>query len=505
MTELPSSVRWQLWIVAFGFFMQSLDTTIVNTALPSMAKSLGESPLHMHMVIVSYVLTVAIMLPASGWLADRVGVRNIFFSAIILFTLGSLFCAQAATLDQLVLARVLQGVGGAMMVPVGRLTVMKIVPRAQYMAAMTFVTLPGQVGPLLGPALGGLLVEYASWHWIFLINIPVGIIGAIATLWLMPNYTLQTRRFDMFGFILLALGMATLTLALDGKKGLGISPLLLSALVVIGVASIVLYLWYARGNDNALFSLNLFRNRTFSLGLSGSFAGRIGSGMLPFMTPVFLQIGLGFTPFHAGMMMIPMVLGSMGMKRIVVQVVNRFGYRRVLMVATVGLALVSLLFMAVALAGWYWLLPVVLFVQGMINSSRFSSMNTLTLKDLPDDLASSGNSMLSMVMQLSMSIGVTLAGMLLGLFGQQHISADAATTHQVFLYTYLSMAVIIALPACLFPAFRMILQAMPLSPDIKGVSREAMASRYYRQAVPGDFGHLHRAADQHALGGAHQF
>ncbi|VTN04238.1 Putative multidrug resistance protein MdtD [Raoultella ornithinolytica] len=130
MTELPSSVRWQLWIVAFGFFMQSLDTTIVNTALPSMAKSLGESPLHMHMVIVSYVLTVAIMLPASGWLADRVGVRNIFFSAIILFTLGSLFCAQAATLDQLVLARVLQGVGGAMMVPVGRLTVMKIVPRA---------------------------------------------------------------------------------------------------------------------------------------------------------------------------------------------------------------------------------------------------------------------------------------------------------------------------------------------------------------------------------------
>ena len=172
--------------------------------------------------------------------------------------------------------------------------------------------------------------------------------------------------------------------------------------------------------------------------------------MLPFMTPVFLQIGLGFTPLHAGLMMIPMVLGSMGMKRIVVQVVNRFGYRRVLVASTLGLALVSLLFMAVALAGWYWLLPVVLFMQGMINSSRFSSMNTLTLKDLPDDLASSGNSMLSMVMQLSMSIGVTIAGMLLGLYGQQHNSADAATTHQVFLYTYLSMAVVIALPTLIF-------------------------------------------------------
>ncbi|KAF1367928.1 MFS transporter [Yokenella regensburgei] len=450
MVNLPRSVRWQLWIVAFGFFMQSLDTTIVNTALPSMAKSLGESPLHMHMVVVSYVLTVAVMLPASGWLADRVGVRNIFFTAIVLFTLGSLFCAQANTLNELVMARVLQGVGGAMMVPVGRLTVMKIVPRDQYMAAMTFVTLPGQVGPLLGPALGGLLVEYASWHWIFLINLPVGVIGGIATLWLMPNYTLQTRRFDIWGFVLLALGMATLTLALDGQRGLGITPLLLAGLVVTGAASVLLYLWHARDNDSALFSLKLFGNRTFSLGLAGSFAGRIGSGMLPFMTPVFLQIGMGFSPFHAGLMMIPMVLGSMGMKRIVVQVVNHFGYRRVLVASTLGLALISLLFMAVALMGWFWLLPVVLFLQGMINSSRFSSMNTLTLKDLPDDLASSGNSLLSMIMQLAMSIGVTVAGLLLGLYGQQHIAADSGASHQIFIYTYLSMALIIALPALIF-------------------------------------------------------
>jgi DHA2 family multidrug resistance protein-like MFS transporter len=450
MTDLSRNVRWQLWIVAVGFFMQALDTTIVNTALPSMAQSLGESPLRMHMVIVAYVLTVAVMLPASGWLADKVGVRNVFFSAIVLFTLGSLFCARAATLDELVMARVLQGVGGAMMVPVGRLTVMKIVPRAQYMAAMTFVTLPGQVGPLLGPALGGVLVEYASWHWIFLINLPVGIIGAIATLWLMPNYTLQTRRFDMWGFVLLALGMAALTLALDGQKADGQSPLLPVVLVAAGVVALLLYLRHARDNERALFRLTLFHTRSFSLGLLGSFAGRIGSGMLPFMTPVFLQIGLGFSPFHAGLMMIPMVLGSMGMKRIVVQVVNHFGYRRVLVGSTLGLALVSLLFMTTALLGWYYLLPVVLFLQGMINSMRFSSMNTLTLKDLPDDLASSGNSLLSMVMQLSMSVGVSVAGLLLGLFGQHHLAADSGMAHQVFIYTWLCMAAIIALPALVF-------------------------------------------------------
>ena len=244
--------------------------------------------------------------------------------------------------------------------------------------------------------------------------------------------------------------MAVLTLALDGSKGTGLSPLAIAGLVAVGVVALMLYLIHARNNARALFSLKLFRTRTFSLGLAGSFAGRIGSGMLPFMTPVFLQIGLGFSPFHAGLMMIPMVLGSMGMKRIVVQVVNRFGYRRVLVATTLGLSLVTLLFMATALLGWYYVLPFVLFLQGMVNSTRFSSMNTLTLKDLPDKLASSGNSLLSMIMQLSMSIGVTIAGLLLGLFGSQHVSVDSGATQTVFMYTWLSMAFLIALPAFSF-------------------------------------------------------
>ena len=445
----PASVRWSLWIVAFGFFMQALDTTIVNTALPSMAASLHVSPLHMHSVIVSYVLTVAVMLPVSGWLADRFGVRNVFFSAIILFSIGSLCCALSTTLDQLLLSRVVQGIGGAMMVPVGRLTVMRLVPRAQYMAAMTFVTLPGQIGPLLGPALGGVLVEYASWHWIFLINLPVGAIGAVATLMLLPNVTLQTRRFDFSGFLLLAAGMATLTLALDGQRGLGISPLLLSLLILVGVFSLLAYLLHARHNERALFSLKLFDNRIYAIGLLGSLTGRIGSGMLPFMTPIFLQIGMGYSPFHAGLMMIPMVLGNMGMKRIIVQIVNRFGYRHVLVGATLALALVVLLFPTVALVGWDRLLPVVLFLQGMVNAIRFSAMNTLTLKELPDDLASSGNSLLSMVMQLSMSIGVTLAGLLLGTFAHQAVT-NSPMVHQAFIDTYFCMALVIALPALVF-------------------------------------------------------
>ncbi|MBK4784699.1 MAG: DHA2 family efflux MFS transporter permease subunit [Pantoea sp. Pent] len=449
MNAQTATVRWQLWIVAFGFFMQTLDTTIVNTAIPAMAHDLNVSPLHMHSVIVSYVLTVAVTLPLSGWLADRFGVRNIFFCAIVLFSLGSLLCAFATSLDQLVMARVVQGIGGAMMVPVGRLTMMKIVPREQYMSAMTFVTLPGQIGPLLGPALGGILVEYASWHWIFLINIPAGIIGAIATLLLMPNYTMQTRRVDFLGFVLLAVDMATLTLALDGQRSAGGSPLLLCLLILLGVFSLLFYLMHGRNNDNALFSLKLFDNRIYAIGLLGSFTGRIGSGMLPFMTPIFLQVGLGFSPFHAGLMMIPMVLGNMGIKRVVVRIVNLFGYRNALVGGTLALALVVLLFPVVALLGWIWLLPVVLLLQGMVNAIRFSSMNTLTLKELPDELASSGNSLLSMIMQLSMSIGVTVAGLLLGAFGHGAVS-DSAATHQTFMYTYLCMALVIALPALVF-------------------------------------------------------
>ncbi|CNB75626.1 MFS transporter [Yersinia pseudotuberculosis] len=450
MVTQATSVRWQLWIVAFGFFMQTLDTTIVNTALPSIAASLGENPLRMQSVIVSYVLTVAVMLPASGWLADRIGVKWVFFSAIILFTFGSLMCAQSATLNELILSRVLQGVGGAMMVPVGRLTVMKIVPREQYMAAMAFVTLPGQIGPLVGPALGGFLVEFASWHWIFLINLPVGVIGALATLLLMPNHKMSTRRFDISGFIILAIGMATLTLALDGHTGLGLSPLAIAGLILCGVIALGSYWWHALGNRFALFSLHLFKNKIYTLGLVGSMSARIGSGMLPFMTPIFLQIGLGFSPFHAGLMMIPMIIGSMGMKRIIVQVVNRFGYRRVLVNATLLLAVVSLSLPLVAIMGWTLLMPVVLFFQGMLNALRFSTMNTLTLKTLPDRLASSGNSLLSMAMQLSMSIGVSTAGILLGTFAHHQVATNTPATHSAFLYSYLCMAIIIALPALIF-------------------------------------------------------
>ncbi|PVZ19555.1 MFS transporter, DHA2 family, multidrug resistance protein [Pseudomonas sp. URIL14HWK12:I9] len=433
-------LRWQLWIVAFGFFMQTLDTTIVNTALPSMAASLGESPLRMHGVIVAYVLTVAVTLPVSGWLADRFGGRNVFLAAIVLFSFGSLCCACAGSLQQLEAARVVQGIGGAMMVPVGRLTVLKLVPRDQYLAAMAFVTLPGQIGPLLGPALGGVLVQYASWHWIFLINLPVGVVGAVATWRWLPNLTLPPKRFDFVGYALLGVAMAALTLALEGHH----TPVALLALLAAGLATALLYLAHARGNAHALFSLKLFDSRVFSMGLLGGFYGRIGSAMLPFLVPMYLQLGLGFAPAHAGLMMVPLVLGNMGVKRLVVRVVNRFGYRCVLVGATLALAALVLLLPLAARLAMPWAIPAVLLVIGMVNGVRFSTMNNLTLKELPDELASSGNSLMSMTQQLTMSIGVTVAGLLLA------AAAAGSGLQGGFAMVWLGVAIITALPALVF-------------------------------------------------------
>lgn len=390
------------------------------------------------------------MLLVSGWLVDWVGVCNIFFIVIVLFIVGLLFCVQVSIFDQLVMVWVLQGVGGVMMVLVGCLMVMKIVLCDQYMVVMIFVILLGQVGLLFGLVLGGVLVEYVFWYWIFFINILVGIVGVIVIFCLMFNYIMQIWCFDFFGFLLLVVGMVILILVFDGQKGFGIFFVWLVGLVVVGFCVLLFYLWYVCGNVWVLFSFNLFCNCIFFFGFGGSFVGCIGSGMLLFMILVFLQIGFGFFFFYVGLMMILMVFGSMGMKWIVVQVVNCFGYCWVLVVSILGLVVVSLLFMFSVLVGWYYVLLLVLFLQGMINVSCFFLMNILMLKDFLDDLVSSGNSLLLMVMQLLMSIGVIIVGLLLGLYGQQYMSFDVVSIYQVFFYIYLSMVVIIVLLVFIF-------------------------------------------------------
>jgi EmrB/QacA subfamily drug resistance transporter len=403
-----------LWLVAVGFFMQTLNGTILNTSLPSIAKDLGVDKLQMHSVIVAYALTAAMLIPASGWVADRFGTRRIYALALALFVLGSALCSLAPSRSLLIAARVVQGFGGAIMVPVGRLAVLRAYPRDEFLRAMSFIAIPGMVGPLIGPTLGGFIVEYASWHWIFVLNIPVGLIGLWATWrWFPHPAPMPQRKFDTPGYSMLAFSMVSLSVALDAIALKELGTAWVMVLVVFGLASLASYWMHALRNAEPLFDLQLFNVRSLRVGLLGGIFSRFGSGASPYLMPLLLQVGLGLSPMHAGMMMLASVSGGMIVKRIVVDTVGRFGYKRVLQVNSVVLALMLGSFSLVTVDTPIWQVLVRLFIFGSFNSMQFSAMNSVTLKDIEGEHASSGNSLMSMVQQLSMGMGVSLAGALL--------------------------------------------------------------------------------------------
>lgn len=414
---LQPEFRLLVLLVSIGFFMQGLDTTIVNTAIPAMARSLGEDPLQMHSVVVAYVLSVAACIPLSGWLADRFGVRNTYFSAIIIFTLASLGCGMANSLNELLFYRVIQGIGGALLLPVGRLAMLKVIPRTQFLSAMSLMSLAGLMGPLIGPTLGGWMVEVASWHWIFLINIPMGLLGVLITFKAMPNVTEpNVQRFDFWGFILLVVAMVGLSLGIENFASPHLPLWWSLSLIFAGIAACTIYAFHAHTHANALFRSKLFKNKIYAIGIVGNFFARLGGNAMPFLIPLMLQVAFGFEPFITGLLMIPTVLGSLASKPIIRQIIQRFGYRKVLLVNTflVGACICS--FALSTAETPTWLRALHFFIFGILNSLQFVSMNTLTLKDLPQQDASSGNSFLSMIMMVSMSIGVALAGTLVNLF-----------------------------------------------------------------------------------------
>lgn len=456
------------WLVASAFFMQMMDASILNTALPSIARDLGESPLRMQSAVIAYLLTVAMLIPASGWVADRFGIRRVFFLAIVVFSLGSLFCALAQNLPMLVAGRVVQGVGGAIMVPVGRLSILRITPRKDLIRVMSFISIPGLLGPLTGPTLGGLLVEYASWHWIFLINIPVGAAGCFFTLKYMPPLTLsRVFKFDWFGFFLLAAAMLTFSMGMEGMGEMGLPPTVFNGLFAAAAVALAVYVAYALRASHPLFGLGIFKNRTFSVGMAGNLVSRLGGGAMPFLMPLFLQLGMGFSPSKAGLTMIPMPLGAVVSKIFVTRAVRRLGYRNLLVGNTILLGLLLMSFSLVPKDANYGLLLLHLGCFGVVNSTQFSIMNTSTLMDLAAEEASTGNSMLSVVMQLSQSMGVSVGAFVLGVFVARlggGASAGAETV-RAFGYTFIAMGCT-SICSCLVFGF------MP-----RGLGREAGVNR----------------------------
>lgn len=388
-----------------------MDSTVIATALPAIATDIGTNPIALKLALTAYLVSLAVFIPISGWMADRFGARRIFAIAIAVFMAGSIACAASTSLTEFVISRFLQGMGGAMMTPVGRLVLVRSTQKSQLVNAMAWLTIPALVGPLVGPPVGGFLTTFLTWHWIFLINIPIGIAGIVFALTVLPKDTRRSYdRVDWVGFLLsgaaasgIVFGLSVISLpALPAVWGI--------AATIGGVVCFFGYLAHARAHPKPLLDPRMFRNRTFSLSLMGGNLFRIGAGAVPFLLPLMLQLGFGMTPFKSGMITCVSAAGAIMMKFIIQRVLRYGGFRHVLLLAAAGASL------SIAVNGLFTpatpvaLIMGVLFFGGLVRSMFFTSANALIFAEVTQDTAAQATSIASALQQVSIAIGVALAG-----------------------------------------------------------------------------------------------
>jgi len=435
-------------ILATSIFMQMLDSTILNTSITAIARDLHESPLEMQNAIISYVLTLALFMPVSGFLSDKFGTRKIFIFALFLFSLGSLFCALSQNLNHLIFARVIQGIGGSLMTPVGKLALIRTFPKRELLKAMNFAIIPALIGPVLGPLVGGYMVDFLSWHWIFLINIPFGLIGIVLSLKYMPDYKSPIIDFDLKGFLIFAAASLLLSISLE----LFGNTVRLSPVLLILMSGFLMLYWYYRHaikDNNPIFPLNLFKVRTFRVGIVGNLATRLGFSSIPLLLPMMIQIAYGQSAVTSGWIVAPMALTAMFGKSAVITILNKFGYRKTLMVNTfiIG-ALICALAIPSIHTSIYWYIPIIA-VLGFFNSIQFTSMNSISIADLRVYHTSSGNSLVSVNQQLAIGFGIAFGLLVLKVF-QGDVKLIHNEIHNAFRYTFLVVGSLTILSGLVF-------------------------------------------------------
>ena len=433
-------------IVAGAFFMEFLDGTVIATALPAMARDFGQPAEALSVGVSAYLLTLAVFIPLSGWVADRFGTRDVFVAAIAVFTGASMLCGRCDSLWPFVAARVLQGLGGAMMVPVGRLAVLRTTPRSELVGAIALLTWPALAAPVLGPPVGGLLTTYASWRWIFYLNVPLGLLAIGLALAVMPNLREARRRpFDLAGVVLsgtaLALLMEGLELVSGGGPGWA-APLVLAAGLAVGVAAVR----HARRAAHPLLDLSVLQVPTFMATVTGGTVFRVTIGAAPFLLPLLFQIGFGLDALHAGMLVLATFLGNLGMKPWTTAVMRRWGFRSTGIAtgiaASVAMAACALLYPSTPVA----VVVVVLFVGGLTRSMQFTVLNTLGFADIGSARMSAASSLASVTQQMSNGIGVALAAAVLHLLSARHGGAPVlGDFHAAFVL--MAMVMLCGLPA----------------------------------------------------------
>jgi EmrB/QacA subfamily drug resistance transporter len=401
-------------IVACALFMENLDSTVIATSLPAIALDLKQDPIALKLALTSYLLSLAVFIPISGWMADRFGARTVFRAAIVVFTLGSIACGFSVSLPDFILYRVIQGLGGAMMTPVGRLVVVRLVPKHELVSALAWLVVPAMLGPLLGPPLGGFITTYFSWRWIFWINVPIGILGVfLATRFIENIRERDVPKFDVKGFVLSGLGLAGLAFGLTTVGQDLLNPAISAGLLVIGATAIYAYVRHARHTPSAPLNLKLLAIPTFRASVGGGFLFRIGIGAMPFLLPLMFQVGFGMTPLQSGLLTFAGAIGAITMRANAPRVLRRFGIKRVIVWNT---------FIAagfIAACGFFtetmphWLIFAMLLVGGFFRALQFTSLNSLAFADLSQRVMSQATSFTSVAQQLSISAGVAVGALAL--------------------------------------------------------------------------------------------
>jgi EmrB/QacA subfamily drug resistance transporter len=435
--------------IAIALFMENLDSTIIATAVPSIARSLGTTPLNLSMAVSVYLLSLAIFIPMSGWMADKYGPRAVFAGAIGVFTISSALCGLSQSLDMLVAARALQGIGGSMMMPVGRLILGRSFAKSELVAAMAYVTIPGLVGPMLGPLIGGAITTYASWRWIFYINLPIGLIGVLFAL-----KVIETRPEpnvpppDLVGFLLVAIGLAGVVI---GVENLGRGTLPTEAVVVMVAASVVaaiLYWLHARSRAAPALDLTLFRIPTFRASILGGAISRIGFGATPFLLPLLFQLAFHRSPLESGSLTFTGALGAILMKFGATRVVQKFGFRKLLIINAFVVGGLTMVFALFTPATPWIVIILVLTAAGFFRTLQFTCMSSLTYADLPVARMSYGTSIASVVQQVSMSLGVAVGATVLHIVTE--LSGASGPTTASFVPTFLIVGAIPVLAIFVF-------------------------------------------------------